>query len=86
MSPNTIRLFFSNFGYEPDKEYKPISYERCCLAVNTAEKWFNRIFAKFIAGCFVGVELNPNGSYSKYKLEYPDKEEIDEFCRLMWHD
>jgi len=83
---NTERIhhFFYNFGYVFGNEYKPISLARYKTILETARRWHDRSFASFLIGCFVGVEQDETGAYTKYALEYPEDEQILGFLREEW--
>ena len=84
LNADRIRGFFRNFGYEPGVSYKPISAKRYYLILETTRRWHDLTFGGFVMGCFIGVEQDEAGIYTKYVLEYPEDEEIDGYIREQW--
>jgi hypothetical protein len=84
LNVDRVCLFFSNFGFLPGIEYKPITVERYKFILKVAKTWFDRSFASFVIGCFVGVEQDVDGTYTKYALDYPDQEQIMAYLHAQW--
>jgi hypothetical protein len=84
LNVDRIRGFFRNFGYEPGVNYKPISRNRYLLILETTKRWYDASFGQFVMGCFVGVEQDESGAYTKYMLEYPGQDEILGYLHAQW--
>ena len=79
-----IHEFFNNFGFVRGVECKPIATKRYLLVLETAKRWHGRELSQFLLGCFAGVEQNKDGTYSMYKLDYPNDTDLMKFLYSLW--